>query len=341
MNPKVSIIVPCFGVEKYLDRCLVSLTQQTLKDIEIILVDDKSPDHVPEMCDEWAEKDSRIKVVHKSVNEGLGFARNTGLEIAIGEYIAFVDSDDFVKNGMYEKLYSTAIELKADVVYSNIIYYEGNNKQKPRIDVEREKIFDGKDSVEEFLLDMIGPAPEFPRSTKYMVSVCYGIFKRQIFDECNIRFVSERKFVSEDIIFDIDYLPHCNKIVYVPDAFYTYCYNESSLSHTVNDAKYNRMKVFLLAVDSRLSKIFPETKYKLHIQRYCIFLYLALASKAAKGLYNNINLSDVLSDSFWSEFLSTYPFHRMTLKYRSVLFLTRHKVFWPLLNYILKHLGNK
>lgn len=94
-NPKVSIIVPIYNVEKYLDRCMASLLNQTLEDIEIIMVDDGSPDRCPKMCDEYAKKDSRVKVVHKK-NGGLGYARNSGLDVATGEYVAFVDSDDYV-----------------------------------------------------------------------------------------------------------------------------------------------------------------------------------------------------------------------------------------------------
>lgn len=98
MKPKVSIIVPCYNVEKYLDQCMNNLVNQSLQEIEIILVDDGSPDRVPEMCDEWAMKDNRIKVIHKK-NEGLGYARNSGLEIAMGEYVTFVDSDDYACYG--------------------------------------------------------------------------------------------------------------------------------------------------------------------------------------------------------------------------------------------------
>ena len=114
-QPKVSIIVPVYGVELYLDRCLQSLLRQTLKDIEIILVDDGSPDRCPQMCDVYALKDCRIKVIHKN-NSGLGEARNSGLEIATGEYIAFVDSDDYVENNMYECLYDIATNEKCDIV---------------------------------------------------------------------------------------------------------------------------------------------------------------------------------------------------------------------------------
>ena len=99
----VSIIVPVYKVEKYLARCVESLINQTLKNIEIILVDDGSPDNCPALCDKWAEKDERIKVIHKE-NAGLGFARNSGMEIAEGRFIGFVDSDDYVKNDMFEQI---------------------------------------------------------------------------------------------------------------------------------------------------------------------------------------------------------------------------------------------
>ena len=97
MKPKVSIIVPVYNVEKYLARCMESLLNQTLTEIEIILVDDGSPDNCPQMCDEYAKRDSRVKVIHKS-NAGLGYARNSGLDVAIGEYIAFVELDRLLNN---------------------------------------------------------------------------------------------------------------------------------------------------------------------------------------------------------------------------------------------------
>lgn len=102
-QPKVSIVVPIYNVESYLERCIQALLNQTLKDIEIILIDDGSPDHCPQICNEYAQKDSRIKVIHKK-NAGLGYARNSGLEIARGKYLAFVDSDDYVEANMYLSL---------------------------------------------------------------------------------------------------------------------------------------------------------------------------------------------------------------------------------------------
>lgn len=111
----VSVIIPIYNVEKYLDRCVQSVVKQTYKNLEIILVDDGSPDNCPELCDEWKKADSRIKVIHKK-NGGLSDARNAGLDIATGEYIAFVDSDDYVHPQYIEILYYIAKKEDADVV---------------------------------------------------------------------------------------------------------------------------------------------------------------------------------------------------------------------------------
>ena len=124
-NPKVSIIVPVYNAEKYLERCVNSLRNQTLKDIEIILVDDSSTDASLEICNQMAIDDSRIKVIHKA-NEGAGLARNAALAIASGEYIGFVDSDDFVEFNMFETLYDKAVMYSSDLVMSGVIFVDGN-----------------------------------------------------------------------------------------------------------------------------------------------------------------------------------------------------------------------
>ena len=112
--PKVSVVVPVYNVEKYLDKCVQSLVDQELKDIEIILVDDGSPDACPAMCDAWAQRDSRIRVVHKE-NSGLSGARNAGVAVARAPYVGFVDSDDYVAPGMYRVLYENIMETGSDL----------------------------------------------------------------------------------------------------------------------------------------------------------------------------------------------------------------------------------
>lgn len=113
-TPLISVIVPVYKVEAYLDRCVQSIVDQTYKNLEIILVDDGSPDNCPAMCDAWAAKDSRIKVIHKK-NGGGAQARNIGLDAAQGEYIGFVDSDDFIVPQMYQYLYQTLTQTDSDI----------------------------------------------------------------------------------------------------------------------------------------------------------------------------------------------------------------------------------
>ena len=116
----ISVIIPVYKVEQYLDECVESVVRQTYGDLEIILVDDGSPDGCPALCDRWAKKDSRIKVVHKK-NGGLSSARNAGLAVARGEYIGFVDSDDYVDTGMYEDLMRVMLQDEKTMVVSSPI----------------------------------------------------------------------------------------------------------------------------------------------------------------------------------------------------------------------------
>lgn len=152
MDILVSVIIPIYNVEKYLNRCIESVMNQTYKNLEIILVDDGSPDQCGNICDEWALKDSRIKVIHKE-NGGLSDARNAGMNIAVGEFIAFIDSDDVVHSLFIQYLLETMLEQNADIVecgvrkFSTEINFplkdKGNTIFFTKIEALRELIFDG------------------------------------------------------------------------------------------------------------------------------------------------------------------------------------------------------
>lgn len=220
--PKVSIIVPCWGVEKYLDRCVESLVNQTLQDIEIILVDDESPDRVPEMCDDWAKKDRRIKVIHKK-NGGLGLACNSGIEVATGEYLAFCDSDDWVDAKMYETMYEASERYSADVIYTGLKRVNIDGLEIGRLSHFNDlRVFNGRTEVDQLLRDMISPAPSVKEERLIQVSAKVVLYRHRIIEENSIRFVSEREYPSEDLIFNIDYLAHSNIACVLPSYFYNY-----------------------------------------------------------------------------------------------------------------------
>lgn len=312
MAIKVSIIVPIYNVEKYLDRCLKSLLLQTLKEIEIILVDDCSPDHCPQMCDEYAKKDSRIKVVHKQ-NGGLGFARNSGLEIATGEYVAFVDSDDYVDKSMYETLWNEAVKSKADAVFCGFKTEQQKSIWTDSDEVAARTVWEG-DEVKDFMLDMIASAPHVKEERKYQMSVWHGIYRRSTIEENHIRFHSERDIVSEDLPFQVDFLLKINKLVYIPQSFYYYCLNGTSLTATFKSEKYEGFKRLYLLLNSQLEDI---VGYKHRTDRFFIgyvrsfFAHLFVSDYESKRLLVSKICNDVVWDvirkDYSSSYLSAYP----------------------------------
>ena len=254
-SPKVSIIVPCWGVEKYLNKCVESLVSQTLNDIEIILVDDESPDRVPEMCDEWVKKDSRIKVIHKK-NGGLGYARNTGLEMATGEYVTFCDSDDWLDREAYETVYNIVNEKNLDICWfqSRRIREDGSIFFVSKV---QEEYFLDESQMYGFRKDMIGRDPENPKSKTRNMSSCMALFKRSLYMDTGVRYPSERDVASEDFVFLLDFLPHVKRVGIIPNVFYNYLLNPSSITSSYSEVKHIRLLNMLM-----VSKKHCQENYK-------------------------------------------------------------------------------
>ena len=229
---KVSIIVPVYKVENVLERCIKSLINQTLKEIEIILVDDKSPDKSPKICDEYAKKDSRIKVIHKEHNEGAGYARNSGLRIATGEYIGFVDSDDYISKDYYEKLYNRAKKYSAEIAYANVKVVDNNGKMSDTTNnnIPFKENYVNADKV---LLAILNPNIR----ERLSPSVWRAIYKSKIIKNNNILFFSEREIFSEDTIFNVEFLNDSTKATFVKDTYYYFCINENSLSREYKEKR--------------------------------------------------------------------------------------------------------
>lgn len=282
--PKISIIVPCYNVEKYLERCLLSLVNQTLKEIEIILVDDGSPDNCPALCDEWAKKDSRIKVIHKT-NGGLGYARNSGLDIAKGEYIAFVDSDDYVDTRMYELLYNAAEKEKHDAVFCGLRQETTQQSYNFIRDYDRPVLFTAS-QMPRLALSFLHKT-ELNTQTRLFMSVWHGIYKRELIEKLHLRFYSEREVLSEDLPFQIEFFKNAQSVKFIPDYLYTYCLNACSLTHNFKLNKFNA------AINLRklLYNIIPnhtDASYFIDIEFYGRIRYLL----ADLILANNISFKE-------------------------------------------------
>lgn len=331
-NGLISIIVPIYNVEKYFDRCMKSLLNQTYTNLEIILIDDGSPDGCPIKCDNYAKIDKRVKVIHK-VNEGLGLARNSGLSLAKGEYIVFVDSDDYVTLDMCEILYNEAYLSNADIVYGNV-YYDNNGRISYKNILDK-KIWENNE-VKELLLDLIATNPKIKEDTIMEVSVWKALFKKSIFDKYDIKFESERRFISEDVIFDIDYISKVNKVVMLPNPVYYYCVNPNSLSKTFRIDRFEKVKILYHEIKRKLSLLYDENTFNKRCDRFL----LARARTNAKQIIkhkkiignNNVNkgLELICNDIDLKMILSRYPIYELPTKYTVVALCMKYKLYFIL-----------
>lgn len=264
---KLSIIVPVYNVEKYIDRCIKSLINQSLTDIEIILVDDQSPDSCPQICEEWTKNDSRIKVIHKK-NGGLGYARNSGLKLATGEYVSFIDSDDCINNEAYAKAYEVAKKNDLDICFFKSQRFFTEKDINPNKENGEMNLFIGRGKVDNFLLNMVGPLPNTHKDGIYAVSCCMAIYKREIIEKNKIFFISEKHISGEDMIFHLDLLPKVSNVGIIPNCYYYYFVNPHSITHHFSKNQYKRMILNDMLVYKKLKSLYPRNKYIDHYKTY-------------------------------------------------------------------------
>lgn len=220
--PKVSVIIPIYKVEPYIERCARSLFEQTLDEIEYIFVNDCTPDKSIEMLEgileEYPHRKHQVRFLHHDKNKGLTSTRNTGLAVATGEYIAHCDSDDWVEPNMYETLYNKAKEEKADVVYCNFNMYSHSSTRIEEIgcfDTDKKKLLQS-----------------------YIKTVWTTIWsvlaKKELYIEHNLRSPKHICY-CEDFWLAVRLMHYAEKVSYVPEAFYNYNrMNEASIVHTLN-----------------------------------------------------------------------------------------------------------
>lgn len=229
-NPLVSVIIPVYCVEKYLDRCVNSVVGQTYNNIEIILVDDGSPDICPKMCDDWSSKDNRISVVHKQ-NGGLTSARKAGFDIANGDYVLFIDSDDYIELNMVEEMVKKAVETDMDITLCS--YCRDSDTSKPIKMSYKKDILTKKELRDQFIFPIIRALKDDVATNGFVVTKLFR--KEKIKDEY---FVSEREIYTEDIVFCSLIALDINGIAIVNEPFYHYCENCESLTFRYREGKF-------------------------------------------------------------------------------------------------------
>lgn len=275
-KPLITIVVPIYKVEQYLENCIQSIIKQTYTNLQIILVDDGSPDNCGKICDEYALKDKRIEVVHQS-NAGVSEARNIGISKAKGEYIGFVDSDDYIDENMYEEMYELLKTREADVCICNM-YTVVNNKAEKMHEDEGIQEYNTIQILREILLDK-----------KIRNYACNKLYKTSLFE--SIRYPKGKKY--EDIGTTFYVLEKSKKTVVTGEPKYYYLCREGSIVNSCDEKTvidymeivYQRYQY----VEKKYPQLYTENRYylvKILLVAYNDILKLGTVSTECRNLYN-------------------------------------------------------
>ena len=271
---KISVIIPVYNANKYLERCLKSIIEQTFKDIEIICVDDCSTDNSLKILQNFAKKDNRIKIVHCNTNGGESRARNIGLDNAFGEYLSFVDNDDFLDLDFYEKLYSKASKTGADIVKGEAKIYR----------------FDGKTEYDNYNLKIKETGSKF-----FFINYWWtAIYKSELIKCNNIRFLEGYK-LGGDSLFLNEAILCCKNLEIVNNVYYNYIVREDSTNSNVlsQDKIKSALYIYGKIIDNILNKVENDADKK-YLLEWCLQCPLVYAFR----LKTNENLNFCIDVSF-------------------------------------------
>ncbi|MBR5272376.1 MAG: glycosyltransferase [Clostridia bacterium] len=249
----ITVIVPIYKAEKFLLRCVSSIQNQTYKNLEIILVDDGSPDNCWELCQQFARQDSRIKIFHKE-NAGQGLARNDGLDMATGDYVTFIDSDDWISEDHIENLYSAIVENNADVALGNHTKVFANGETQTKMLSLKEGVYEGQSIVDEILLPLIGADTKNSKDILVNSSTSMNLYKMDVIRTNNIRYVSERYAVAEDFYFNVDFYHYSKRVVFTKECGYFYFQNFESTGEKYNPKRFERTLNYYSVICERVER---------------------------------------------------------------------------------------
>lgn len=317
-NDTISVIVPVYNAEKRLERCVGSLVNQTYKNLQIILVDDGSKDRSGAICDSWAEKDKRVLVIHQK-NGGVGKARNAGLDTARGEYVAFVDSDDYIDQNMYMLLITAAHLKHADQVCCciNNIFFTGKKEERHAFS---NQIICDQQVYGELILSMLNPNQESGKA-RLLQSPCNKLYRRDIIEQYGIRFDTELTY-AEDWLFNVNFYRFAKCVAFVTEHLYFYDRTtEGSLSkkfrwdgfdQSVKIRQYERTWFPQSRTDSEYYNLL------LSIQTHYLSLYVSARGYSGFGKYARYLFeNEKLQNAFYSA-------QNVPIKYKVPQFCIKH-----------------
>ena len=310
----VSVIIPVYNVEPYLLRCVDSVRNQTYQNLEIILVDDGSPDRCPQICDELQKLDPRIKVVHKE-NGGLGFARNSGLEVATGAYVTFIDSDDWISECHVENLYTAVTENQADMAIGAHTSVSAAGEMQKRPSKLSKGLYEGEAIIDKLLLPMLGAEPAFPQDVQFESSSCMNLYRMDVIRENDLKFLSERYAVAEDLYFNVDFLMGTKRVVLTEETGYYYFENLGSISRKYNPKRFERTLRFYETLKSQIQqyKLVDRADYRVE-RTFLMKVRVAIRHVVLSDLPRKQKMREIrtmLNHPLVQKVLHDYPIHTM------------------------------
>lgn len=280
MEETVSVVIPIYNTAPYLDRCIQSIVAQTYTHLEIILVNDGSTDQSPQICEEWAGRDRRIRVIH-TPNRGQGIARNTGMDAATGEYICFFDSDDYIGPDTIAKARVTALAHDADVVVFGLASLDRRgNVLRSFLPSAHPGVYRGHQVREEFLPELIASSPSGER--RFYMSACVMLYALPRLRRWGWRFVSEREIISEDVYSLLELFGQVQCVAVLPEVLYLYCENETSFSRSYRPDRYRRIRHFYTACMALCDRLGYDREVRKRLSApYLAFTLAAIKQEAA------------------------------------------------------------
>lgn len=273
----VTVIVPVYKTERYLDRCIASIVNQSYRDLEIILVNDGSPDRCGELCDRWSQQDSRIRVIHKE-NAGQGMARNTGLDYATGDYICFVDSDDYILPETIACALQKAEEISADVTIYGFILEDRQGRQRSIVPNPSQNIYSDREIPSLFIPEFMGDDPKTGKNSGIPGSASTCLISGNLIRRVGWRFVSEREILCEDVYSMLALCAHVGRITVMKECLYCYCENLESTTHTYLPDRFERIKINYV----KHVELCHVCGYSDEVRRRCAFQFLGGAVSTMK-----------------------------------------------------------
>lgn len=326
MNKYLSIIVPVYNVEDYLPKCIDSIINQTFHQLEIILVNDGSTDTSPQICDAYAKKDARVKVIHQ-LNAGVSVARNKGIEFATGDYITFVDSDDWLEPIMYENMYAiTQLEQPSDVIMCDFNAVKKSSKEE--ISATIRKGFYSKQHIIDELYPTLLVKEDFGRVP--IVSVWSCLFKRSLLIGYNIKFDADLLY-SEDYLFMAEVIIRANSFYYLKENyFYNYLQYEESRSKKYQSVWWEN----LLYLNRELEKLLKNNneydfnrQIRLQLIHSALFILNSICKNDTMHIKKKLEaIRFILKQQQLTAAFSNLSLNKQRITLKVVLYLIKYKM---------------